>query len=68
MASARKPTIKSNLGMGFPRSRSGLRGYFATVARVARSLTGGKGRDDASELAMSSFAKAQKSPGQCRGF
>src|SRR6266404_3999586 len=40
---------------------------FRNVARVARSLTCGKGRDDASELS-NVITKAQKSPGRCRGF
>src|ERR1700716_1965327 len=62
MASARKPTIKSNLGMGFPRSRSGLRGYFATVARVARSLAWGKGRNDASQLSNVVIRQGTKKP------
>jgi hypothetical protein len=46
MASARKPTVNSSLRIGFPFVP--LHCWCAAAARVARSFTQGKSRDDAS--------------------
>jgi hypothetical protein len=54
--------------MDIPRSRR-LRGHRATVARVTRAIARGKSGQSALQLNdVVGHIKAQKSPGQCRGF
>jgi hypothetical protein len=63
-ASARKPTIKSNLRMGIsPFPTAGA----AALQRVACALAQSKSGDDESEQCRRQ-PEPQKSPGRCRGF